>query len=783
MPVKRSRRIVPEDVTEPTEAVKALVKGSDRIYRQNVQEATVRAARWGKRLAEEQLEEIGAMVEGIGNLRTGKSLQEIKDSFTTVQRAVLSEYRYHQELARENVNKFLRTTGEKEYVKYVENYLAHFYVKEPKKFKDFVTRWARSSPSAKKRNLPTLKDATEAGLKPLTQNVAELHARWAAMNWRVAVNKRFIHELKNITNEQGLPVIMKPNDAPADWIFVDHPAIQQHYAKKGDKGETIIWRGGAMVDPEVYPYVRQIFDQPFTGNVVKAIETFNAYAKKLQLSISLFHHWALTESSQATLARGRNPIRGFVLAGKEGETVGSGIRLPFTSVRITQPHRAGLRLWESEELRRDATMHGLVIGESADVQVARVQNGLKNLETKTQRVPGLGYLTRKLRQFNQAWDRMLWDRYHNGLKVYSYYDLVREVIAKAPENITGPELRQAKEKVAELVNDMYGGMEWVSKFWLTPKGRQMAHMLLLAPDWTLSNLNVAAKVFTQAKNPITRRALSRYWRNIILTFVTYTSGFNYAINGKWPWENEPGHKLDIDVTPIMKKLPWVDKDEERRYYIGPGKQFREVLSWIQNPVKILGHKASPAVHTAVEQFSGVQLGGDAWEMPWTREDMSFYRSMPERIKAIADKFVPFSFGGNQFAFAFPLSRGMSAWKAQRAFEDIVKAQVDPSLYDRLMPESIAEKKEQELIDACRLNGLDPDKMIKQANTQIRSEYYSNMWRALDDEDFDEADRIARILLKLGVTSKALEASGKNRDLDQDTIQRAQQSLKDAKGGL
>ena len=55
--------------------------------------------------------------------------------------------------------------------------------------------------------------------------------------------------------------------------------------------------------------------------------------------------------------------------------------------------------------------------------------------------------------------------------------------------------------------------------------------------------------------------------------------------------------------------------------------------------------------------------------------------------------------------------------------------------------------------------------------QVRGEYYSGMWKALDDEDFDEADRIAKILLDLGVTSKTLETSGKNRDLERAPFKR------------
>lgn len=805
-PVERPKQLVPSDVDRPTDAVKELVKGADRIYRMNVQEASMNSARWKKMLTEEQLEEVGAMVEGIGNLRTGKTAEQIRRTFTPEQRQVLNEYRTAQEQARQNVNDFLRTTGEEEYIKYLDNYLSHFYVADEKKVKPFITKWVKNSPHAKQRVLPTLQDAVDAGLTPLTQNVAELHAKWANINWRVAVNRRIVSELSNIQNADGLPVIMKPDQAPGDWVHVDHPAIQRQYATKNPDGSTTIWRGGAAVDPEVYPILRQIFDEPFTGNLVKSVETFNAYAKKAQLSFSLFHHWALTESAQAALARGTNPLRGLLLAGGKGETLGAGLRLP-GGVYITRPHTAGLKLMESPEFMRDATNHGLVLGALEDAQIGKVQSGLKNLEVKTRNIPGAGFLARKLRQANQWWDTALWDHYHNGLKAYAYYDLVKEALKKAPDDITEPQMRQIKEKIAELVNDMFGGQEWTTKFkatpgeglmgkakempvagkvldaveefYTTPKGRQLMHIALLAPDWTISNLNVARKAFTRAHDPVQRRILARYWRNMLGTFAAYVSAFNYVASGKWPWENEPEHKMDINVSKIMNALPWKEK-EERQYYIRPGKQFREVLSWVQNPVKILGHKASPAVHQAVQQMSGVQLGDMAWEMPWTREEMGFYQSLPSRVKSVMESFVPFSARGNQFAFAFPMSRGMGAWKAQRAFEDLIKMDIDPTftqqMYGRTIDRRTTTQKRKELNRACALNGLDAEKMYKQAQTKVRTEYYNKMWAALEAENYKEADRAAKVLLELGATAETVKRSGESRGLDSGVVTRGVESM-------
>jgi N12 class adenine-specific DNA methylase len=778
-PVDVPTRLIPDDIEgDYTEAVKALVKHVPRTFRLMKDRAKQAAERWRGMANEEQREDIGAAVEGISNLRTGKPADAVQEGLNATQRRILREYRLAQEQARQSLNEFMREMRGDDYVNYLEDYLLHFYVRDRRRMRPFAARWARNVPSAKARRLPTLPDAVDAGLTPITQDVAALHELWAQINWRGAINQRFVHELGGVVNAEGRPVIMKPKDAPPDWPVVDHPAIQRVYARKVADGTVELWHGGAAVDPEVYRITKQIFEQPFTGNVVRAWETFNAFAKWSALSLSLFHHWALTESANAALARAWNPVRGLVLTERG---LRGGIPLGF-GARITQPHREGLRLVENPDVRRDLTMHGLNVDPSPDVMIGRVQRALHEAEARVRRnpilghVPGLERLVRGVRQFKEWFDFKLWNRYYTGLKAYTYYDLVREQMARMPDGATPDAVRRVKEKVAELVNDMFGGQEWEGKFWLTPKGRQVLHWFLLAPDWTLSNIQVAAKSFSQAKDPVTRKVLSRYWRNMLAGFFAFVATANYVLTRRWPWQNEPGHKLDIDVTPIMRALPWTDPDEERRYFIKPGKQFREVVRYVTDPVGIVGPKMSPGMHIFVEQITGHQAGQWGWEMPWARDELGWYESLPERTLSVMEKFTPFAVRGHNFAFTFPMSRGMSWYKAQKSYEDIIRAQVDPSLYRRLMPSQDAERLKAEIDAAAELNGLDPKDLYQQANSLVRGSYYGEFWKAMDRQDMKDAERLAGILRALGAKREGLEASGERRGVRPETIRQGRTML-------
>ena len=518
--------ITPEEMeTLPfPEIVKRMVVMRGRHHRMQVILASKRSDRWKNMVSEEQLEDIGAAVEGIGNLRTGSTYEQIMATMTPAMKQVMKEYQFHQEKLRELVNKYMAEVGPQEYITYLENYLPHFYVKPPRLrggSSQGIARWSKHSPNAKARKFPTLQEAVDAGLIPITQNVAKLHVRWANINFRVATNRQFIEVLAKLPDETGMPVIRKPADAPADWKKVDHPAIRKVYARKAKDGTLILWEGGAAVHPEIYQATRQIFEMPFDGPTAKTIEMFNAIAKKIQLSFSFFHHWALSESGLASLTnimRGK-PLRAIIIVGDDEQTLGSGIRIPMTKLKVTMPHAVGLRLLKLEDFVRDATLSGMTSEALPDAQIGVVQKALESAEAYTRKIFGVGTAVRAVKKANEWWDRQLWDHLHAGLKAYTYYSLVGDVLAKAPDNVSNAELKKIKEKIGAAVNDMFGGQEWEAAFWLSPRARQVSQMLLLAPDWTYSNIKVATRLFTDARDPVMGPISRKYWYNMLMFFL------------------------------------------------------------------------------------------------------------------------------------------------------------------------------------------------------------------------------------------------------------------------
>jgi len=110
--------------------------------------------------------------------------------------------------------------------------------------------------------------------------------------------------------------------------------------------------------------------------------------------------------------------------------------------------------------------------------------------------------------------------------------------------------------------------------------------------------------------------------------------------------------------------------------------------------------------------------------------------------------------------------------AQRAYEDIISAEVDPSLYDRVMRRDEHDRLKAEIDAAAELNGLDPDDMYRQAGYLVRGRYYSEFWELLDKRDMPGAERVARILVELGVAPGDALSSGERRGVSQESLNEA-----------
>jgi len=741
---------------------------------------------WEKDYKESQLEDAGAMVEGIKNLRTGEEPVATGELNTLVR-----DYKTYIEQLRKNINEYLADFSEGEYIDFLQAYLPHFYTNKSIK-RLLGSRWLKESPNARQRKIPTLDDPAiqKAGLVPLTQNIATLTKIWGEVNWKVAASKHVGRLFKNLVDGEGNPMVVAGNKPGVNWWSTDNPIVRKIYGRKLKDGRTVLFEGKVWFHPEIKSVAKLAFERPLANrtSIMKAYDFLGAVMKSAQLSLSLFHHIALTESAAATLGtwklnRQFNPLRGVFIMGKEARAI-RGKPFEFT-------FRAGKLL--ADQYKSEGIRAGLKFESArADVGYNQVLKALRNLEARTRTIPYLKRAPQFMRWFYEGWNKILWRQYHEGLKLYSFHRLKSETYKNLPVDMSPEMLKTVNDKIASFVNDAFGGQEWEAHIMVSPRGLLYLRRGFLAPDWTLSNLRIAGRLVSDIKDPLLRKMVIRYWRNMAANIFITHQAVNLATVGKFTWENEKGHKFDWDVTPFVKstktlwgQMPWTDTynadEDKQRYYAKFAKQAREVFKWFDDPLKEVQAKMNPFARELVKQFTGYEPGSDfpadwkkyAWERGfWTKD------AGKKRLLSVAETFVPFSWRGSNFAFSLPLSKGMTKYKAINAFQKAL----DSSGWILGGRNVIKRDALKAIADACRINGIDPKPLFSMAIGEVRSKYYRAFYDAFQDGNMGKINEIALILKDLQASDKGLGKSMEFRGLSEDEIGAIRKYYRDLKKG-
>jgi len=321
---------------------------------------------------------------------------------------------------------------------------------------------------------------------------------------------------------------------------------------------------------------------------VKGLMVANGIAKRASLFLSAFHFVGLTESAIADLGVDflRHPIKAVQFG-------------------ISEIHRAS-------DITELAIRSGLQVGPILDTEREVVDYGMKKAadwltQNKLTKYTGLGQAMSGLRTGMEWWERMLWDYYHNGQKLFAFSEIMHD----AQTRFASQPYHKIAESVAQHVNLAFGGINW-ERFWFSPTGRDWARLAMFAPDWTLSNALTAADVFSQAFASEKGRKLfgplladdvrqfyarqyawrARSYLGVLSNFANYafTSWKDGAGKGHWMDDNEPTARGRIE-------MPWNGPGGKRQYY-RLGKHFNEMTDMLEvwryqgGPLGFLRRKAS-----------------------------------------------------------------------------------------------------------------------------------------------------------------------------------------------
>jgi len=612
----------------------------------------------------------------------------------------------------------------------VENYVTHVWDIPKAKISEAVNWFATRNPFLKKRFFKTYEAGIKKGYKPKTLDITDLmriHDRYMI---RTTEHVKFIEALKKMQDEAGIKLIQRADKAPADWISIDHPVLRRAIYLPGKKGKpAMLAKINVKYHPDLDPMMQAVFGKRWKGRglgaeLLKGYEYFNALLKKSQLSISLFHHMALSETAVATIG----PMK----------------TLQISPLNAAALYRALVKgkydIYGSKyEVAREGIKLGLQIGAITDIQRNKIQQLLQNLENDVGKISKtLALPVKGLRKANELWDKALWDYLHNNLKAYGYEAISQRMI-KSLKNPTTEQIVDAKKEAAQFINDTFGGQNW-ERMMTNPKTLQMAQWALLSPDWTLSTIKQALAptgVGAIANRGLRIKAGVRFWATAGFYFGVGINMLNFALTkaddaeerekpfkegrGKFLWENNPGHKTHLFAGRY---------DDGSKRYVRWGKQFRELFelfydvhagefSPLTATLKRLGSKTSPMLQQASVIFTGKTPSG--FKVSKLNEETG-WKWIGALTTHIIKSPLPFAFANTlnetkEFKvtdLAFPSSKGMTYYKTKKMFK-----------------KAIVKKRQnfvREIFKAATENNLDSYSILKDALRELKREASSELDR-------------------------------------------------------
>ena len=684
---------------------------------------------------------------------------------------IIKEYQTRIENVRKDINKELLLLGKEEYIQFLENYIPHMWDIKGQKSLDFVKKWTKSTPNVQKRKIPTYAEGIKMGLKPKLDNLGEIYQKYVHANYVMVRNNKLLHQLKNARDVNGNSIIFtnnglssarervlkevdyaKKNNFPEEYIerlqneadgfdIKNYDKFEQEYVMrvfgKMKDGTLIAGKDPVYIHKDYAPVIKPFVENAYIlpRKVGQLYSGVNNLFKQAFFLVSFFHPIALTESAVAALGFGGqgvgkfNPGRGFALLFEQN---------PVTGKRkiIQRPHKIGRQLIETE-VYDDFIRHGGTRDNSSiDYHHSSLTGMMDKMLRYRQSKNGLQKAVlapieslRIPKWLLEKNNKMLWEHYHQGLKVFTWNDVVGKITREFPE----VDQYMLKSLVAEFVNDAFGGqnnyklpISKMNKIWNDPNYRRRLGHILLAPDWTLSvqqqfykalRRGDAVKQFygnDRLVNPILNKTYRRYWAMNFALVVGQVEFLNWLLHqatGDDEYTLFEDGVLNIDMSRMMigiyksgalelvgidkeKTDRWIKQHENRPLVAGFGKQFKEVLNpyfsvleaviglgygnnikheladFTEEERKIFSNKVAPGISLMHELATGTTVGG--FKLPESHLDDKFSREWWEyKLGHVKEKLIPISLKGTNFALSLPLGQKLSLYKGRQEIDRLL----------------------------------------------------------------------------------------------------------------
>lgn len=632
----------------------------------------------------------------------------------------------------------------------IKNYVTHIWDKERTPKAVYENYISTRSKYTNRRSIETYAEGIALGMVPKYDDICDIMLEYGHIANEAIANKDFTDFL-HMLRVDGEPVLKDATIRDPMYVRTSAEALDGYKVHKYAKGivETVLGNIRTENAAEWMQKLAHFYDM--TGSLMK----------KINLSLSFFHHGALIETAVGAMGPAKT------------------ISTVFKNLVWDCMRSGELPALSNPEAARNAVNHLVQLGATQDYmakEVNRLTGKLKGmLQDFSDKHPNFATKSivkpAELLDFlNTGFDKVLWDYLHDGLKIYTFDKYAKEIEEyckkKGVDDTTKDMLLN---EAGQFVNDTFGGQFW-ELINQSPATVKWMRRLLLSPDWTVSTIRQALaplgfgtlykdyeknwfkRTISGIPEAVTQRRKmgAKFWIIAMLTFVPLMNALN-AWRRKDDVDEElrkaeERRKTDPEYkSPYELKYPegmkWYDYtmygntighqthlfgwryDDGKEGYIRWGKQFRELpelflgkdgFSFPGPMIDKMVGKMNPALSASLA-FLG--YAKDGWQSKWMKDKKGWEKELG-RVMMMASAFMPYSIPTDEDKefmltdLMMPSSKGFSNNKAIREFETAILAQD----FDYVG----------KVYDACAMNKLDAEKLLRAAiarvETQAKAEY-------------------------------------------------------------
>ena len=379
--------------------------------------------------------------------------------------------------------------------------------------------------------------------------------------------------------------------------------------------------------------LKMIFSAETESQLMGAIFNTNLMMKRMAVGFSFFHAGGLVENM---FFMGM-PIKevGKILNPRKAPDILKLIDNPSAYLSEYTHAVDAIKKLGFEDAVRFAQASKLEISIPEDTGFDRFYANMRGIDTFFKHHFGLKGFDNVEKVF-KFFDKITWDRIYTSAKLYSF---LRQLDKLVKPGDTQSAIYAKARISARVINDAFGGLNWfalsqeiqnplfkkLAQTLFSPGSRGYMQLLMFAPDWTIANLRIAAKIFPLFEsNPQARRIYQYYFARTALIYATIGTALNYIFSGHSILENKDPTRIDLGNGEVLTF----------------SKQFMEPFDWVVDPKGTGIKKIGSLPKGVIEVLLNKKYLTGKWSPRITQEDDYAITKALKYGGQVGSKFLP-----------------------------------------------------------------------------------------------------------------------------------------------